>query len=416
MRRFIALTACCLFAFSPSPTSQLAAAEPLLEKIDVFKAGTEGYVLYRIPGIVVTAKGSVLAYCEARKNAKGDWGTIDILLRRSTDGGKTWSAAQKLSDVPGPKAKNPVALKQKLATEDEVTYNNVVMFADRVGPVHALYCLEYARCFYIRSDDDGQTWTAPVEITKTFDEFRSDYDWQVLATGPGHGIQLRNGRLVVPVWISLGTGGHAHRPSVTSTVYSDDGGKTWHRGAIAVPDTPELINPNETVIVELADGRVMLNVRSEAKRNRRLVTVSPDGATGWSKPKFDDALLEPICMGSIIRHSTVATGGKNRILFANPHHLDRADGKTEPGRNRDRKNVSVKLTYDEGATWPVNKSLEAGFSGYSDLAVLPDGTALCFYERGSVDGKSSYSTGLLTVARFNLEWLTDGADSSAASK
>jgi sialidase-1 len=121
-------------------------------------------------------------------------------------------------------------------------------------------------------------------------------------------------------------------------------------------------------------------------------------------------------MGSIIRHSLATGGDKNRILFANPHYLDRADGQTTPGRNRDRKNVSVKLTYDEGQTWPVSKSLEPGFSGYSDLAVLPDGTALCFYERGSVDGKSSYSTGLLTVARFNLEWLTDGADSTAAAK
>jgi len=411
MRRFAVIAVCQVLACCVASLTSVGAAEPLLEKIDVFLAGTGGYALYRIPGLVVTAKGTVLAYCEARKNAKGDWGTIDILLRRSTDGGKTWGDAQKLSDVPGPKQKNPAALKQKLATADEVTYNNVVLFADRAGPVHALYCLEYARCFYIRSDDDGLTWTAPVEITKTFDEFRSEYDWQVLATGPGHGIQLRSGRLVVPVWLSLGTGGHAHRPSVTSTVYSDDDGKTWRRGEIAVPNTPELINPNETVVVELADGRVMLNVRSEAKAHRRLVTISADGATGWSPARFDDALLEPICMASIVRYSTIWSHGKNRILFVNPHHLDRADGKTEPGRNRDRKNVSVKLSYDEGATWTVNKSLEAGFSGYSDLAVLPDGTALCFYERGSTDGKSSYSTGLLTVARFNLEWLTDGADS-----
>ena len=379
-----------------------------LEKIDIFEAKTGGYMLYRIPGIVVTAKGTVLAYCEARKSASGDWGTIDILLRRSTDGGRTWGEPHRLADVPGPKQKNPVALKQKLATNDEVTYNNCTLFADRAGPVHALFCLEYARCFYLRSDDDGLTWSKPVEITKTFDAFSSEFDWKVLATGPAHGIQLRSGRLVVPVWLSTGTGGHAHRPSVAATIYSDDAGATWHRGDIAVPSTPEWIDPNETVVVELADGRVMLNVRSWSKQHRRLVTTSPDGATDWTKPEFDDALLEPICMASIVRYSLAGeAGARNRILFANPHWLERADGKAQPGFGRDRKNVSVKLSYDEGQTWPVNKSLEAGFSGYSDLAVLPDGTILCFYERGSIDGKDNYGTGRLTVARFNLAWLTE---------
>jgi sialidase-1 len=317
--------------------------------------------------------------------------------------------------VPGPKQKNPVALKQKLATNDEVTYNNCTLFADRAGPVHALFCLEYARCFYLRSDDDGLTWSKPVEITKTFDAFSSEFDWKVLATGPAHGIQLRSGRLVVPVWLSTGTGGHAHRPSVTATIYSDDAGATWHRGDIAVPSTPEWIDPNETVVVELADGRVMLNVRSWSMQHRRLVTTSPDGATGWTKPEFDDALLEPICMASIVRYSLAGEArGRNRILFANPHWLERADGKAQPGFGRDRKNVSVKLSYDEGQTWPVSKSLEAGFSGYSDLAVLPDGTILCFYERGSIDGKNNFGTGRLTVARFNLAWLTDGADTEPA--
>jgi flavin-dependent dehydrogenase len=396
-----------LFAQLEVPATQTTA----LEKIDVFEAKTGGYMLYRIPGIVVTAKGTVLAYCEARKSASGDWGTIDILLRRSTDGGRTWGEPHRLADVPGPKQKNPVALKQKLATNDEVTYNNCTLFADRAGPVHALFCLEYARCFYLRSDDDGRTWSKPVEITKAFEAFRSEFDWKVLATGPAHGIQLRSGRLVVPVWLSTGTGGHAHRPSVTATIYSDDSGSTWHRGDIAVPSTPEWVDPNETVVVELADGRVMLNVRSWSKQHRRLVTTSPDGATGWKKPEFDDALLEPICMASIVRYSLAGeAGGRNRILFANPHWLERADGKAQPGGGRDRKNVSVKLSYDEGQTWPVSKSLEAGFSGYSDLAVLPDGTILCFYERGSIDGKNNFATGRLTVARFNLAWLTDGAD------
>jgi sialidase-1 len=391
-------------------TGSSLAAEPMLEKIDLFEAGKDDYALYRIPGIVVTAKRTALAYCEARLTSASDWGTIDIMLRRSTDGGKTWQPRTKVANVPGPKEKNPAAMAKNVSKTQDVTYNNAVAFADRDGSVHMLFCLEYMRCFYIRSDDDGVTWSEPNEITKTFEAYRPKYDWKVIATGPAHGIQLKNGRLVVPVWISTGTGGNAHRPSVTSTIYSDDHGKTWKAGEIAVPDTPEWVFPNETVIVELADGRVMLNVRSESPMHRRLVTTSKDGATDWSSPRFDEALLEPICMASIVRVSGGKAGEKTRIAFANPHNLERDDGKSAAGKSRDRKNLSVKLSYDEGQTWPVNKTLEANWSGYSDLAVLPDGTILCFYERGSSDGKSSTRTTRLTIAHFNLEWLTDGKD------
>jgi len=149
-------------------------------------------------------------------------------------------------------------------------------------------------------------------------------------------------------------------------------------------------------------------MRSESKANRRLLTTSRDGATGWGRPQFHDQLLEPICMATMVRLSEAPA--KNRLLFSNPHNLARTDGKEAPGKSRDRKNVSVKLSYDEAATWPVSKTIEPDFSGYSDLAVASDGTILLFYERGSTDGKDIYRTGLLTVARFNLEWLTDGKD------
>ncbi|MGB8168336.1 MAG: sialidase family protein [Chthoniobacteraceae bacterium] len=389
-------------------------AEPFIEKLDLFTVGDDpAYKIYHIPGIVVTAKGSVLAWCEARKRAAGvsDWDDIRILLRRSTDEGKTWSEPKSVADVPGPKTKNPFSLRMKNVDPNDVTYNNPVLIADRDGTVHMLFCLEYMRCFYQRSADDGLTWSTPVEITGAFEKFKSAYDWKVLATGPDHAIQLKNGRLVVPVWLSTGTGGNAHRPSVTATIHSDDAGKTWQAGDIAVPCTDEWINPNETIAIELADGSVMLNVRSESKAHRRLVTVSKDGATGWSTPRFDDALLEPICMASIVRFSLAQDGGKNRILFSNPDNLSRADGKEEPGKNRDRKNVSVKLSYDEGKTWSVTKSVEPGPSMYSDIAVTKSGTILCFYgSSGARSGPGSFAGGRLTLARFNLEWLTDGKD------
>jgi sialidase-1 len=267
-----------------------------------------------------------------------------------------------------------------------------------------LFCLEYMRTYSQRSTDDGLSWSQPTEITPAFEAFKKDYDWKVLATGPDHSIQLRTGRLIVPVWLSTGTGGNAHRPSVTATIYSDDHGQTWKAGDIAVPCTDEWINPNETVAIELADGRVLLNVRSESKAHRRLITTSPNGATGWSTPKFDDALLEPICMAGIVRYQHE---GQSLILFSNPHNLDKAKGKAEPGKSRDRKNVSIKLSRDEAQTWPVNKTLEPGPSMYSDIAVTHSGTILCFYGRsGDSQGLAAFAGGRLTLARFNLEWLT----------
>lgn len=404
MSAFLSASAVMAAALAPSIAFS---AEPFLEKQDLFTAKSGGHAIYHIPGILVTAKGTVLAWCEGRQKG-GDWDQIDILLRRSTDGGKSFGKPRSIADVPGPKTKNPFSLRVKNVNPADVTYNNPVMIADKDGTVHFLFCLEYMRCFYSRSTDDGVSFSTPVEITPVFEGFRKSYDWKVLATGPDHSIQLKSGRLVVPVWLSTATGGNAHRPSVTGTIYSDDGGQTWHAGDVAVPCTDEWINPNETVAIELADGKVMLNVRTESKAHRRLTTVSADGATGWSTPKFDNALLEPICMAGIVRLSGGVKGsGKNRILFSNPDNLTKADGREEPGKNRDRKNVSVKLSYDEGRTWPINKSVEPGWSAYSDIAVTPNGDILCFYGRST---KPNFAGEFLTLARFNLEWLTDGKD------
>jgi sialidase-1 len=373
------------------------ATEP--EKTDLFRAGGGGYRLYRIPGVVVTKGGTVLAYCEARKTAS-DWASIDILLRRSTDGGKTWGEPVKIADVPGPKERNPIALARKIGTKGDVTYNNPLMIADRSGAVHFLFCLEYMRCFYCRSDDDGKTWTRPTEITATaFDPLKKQYGWKVLATGPGHGVQLKSGRLLVACWLSLGTGGNGHRPSVVTTIYSDDGGKNWKPGGVAIPNTAEWVNPNESTVAELPDGTVMLNARSESKANRRLVATSPDGATRWGTPKFDDALPEPICEGSLL-----AIPGKKVLLFSNPDNLEKSGAKSPPapGAGRDRKNLTVRLSEDGGKTWGAKRSVEPGVSAYSDLAALADGTVLLFYERA---GEKGAPYGRLTVARFPLEWL-----------
>ena len=385
------------------------ASPALLTKVDLFEAGVGGYKLYRIPGLVVTRNGVVLAYCEARKYTGGDWDTIDVMLRRSADAGKTWEPPIIISKINGAISRSQVALDHHLGKPDDVTCSNPVAVADRIpGLVHFLFTLNDERCFYMRSEDDGATFGTPVEITGAFDEFRPEYDWHVIATGPGHGIQLSNGRLLVPVWLS--TGQFGHQPSVTSTIFSDDDGKTWQRGAIAIPNTAKWINPNEATLVQMADGRVMLNARSQSLPNRRLVAFSPNGATDWSRPRFDEALADPICMASLVRLSRTPESDQNRIVFSNPDNLARAEGKAKPGGSRDRKNLTIKLSYDEGETWPVHRSLESGPSAYSDLAALPDGTLLCFYERTTTN-EPGYQKGVLTIAHFNLEWLTNGADS-----
>jgi sialidase-1 len=385
-------------------------AGPELRKVDVFAAGSNGYEIYRIPGLVVTAKGTLLAYAEARRSGSADWGAIDIALRRSTDGGKTWSPQQVIANVAGEKTKNPVGPAQRSGDPEAVTYNNPIAIADpKTGAVHFLFCLEYLRAFYMRSDDDGRTFSEPVEITSAFEGFRAGYDWKVIATGPGHGIQLKNGRLVVPVWLALGTGGNAHRPSVASTIYSDDAGATWHAGEIAVPNTEVWVNASETVAEQLADGRVMLNVRTESKANRRLITSSADGATGWSVPRFQEELKEPICFGSMVRLSGAGDGRRNRLLFVNPDNLLVGAEEGKPGRGRDRKNLTVQLSYDEGATWAVKRVVEPGWSGYADINVGKDGRIHLLYERGN-SGDDRFRVAALTLATFDLKWLTKGND------
>lgn len=365
-------------------------AEPLLEKTAVFPAGMSGIARYRIPGIVVTAKGTVLAYSEARKNNSSDWGEIEIHLRRSTDGGKTWEPGKHIAHFGDRLEGNP---RKKEGGEHEQTVNNPVAIVDHVsGAVEFLYCINYARCYSMRSTDDGLTWSAPVDITATFEPFRKHYDWKVIATGPGHGIQLKSGRLVVPIWLAYGKTGD-HSPSAAATIYSDDHGKTWKAGELAVPNEGEFKNPNETMLATLADDSVMLVTRSVSKPNRKIITISPNGATGWSKPVFHEQLWEPICMASIVAHPSKP----GTLVFSNPHSLGLdKEGKEMPAGRGKRQNLSIKLSRDDGKTWPVNKTLDAGLSAYSDLAVLPGGTVLCLYEADKD----------IACACFNLEWVT----------
>lgn len=367
----------------------VVANEPRLEFSEVFPPGMNGIARYRIPGIIVTSKGTVLAYCEARKHNSSDWGEIEIHLRRSTDGGRTWLPSQHIAHKAERIEGNP---RKVNGGEYEQTVNNPVAIMDeRTGTIEFLYCVNYARCFSMRSADDGLTWSKPVEISASFEPFRGKYDWKVIATGPGHGLQMKSGRLVVPVWLAYGAIGE-HKPSASSTIFSDDHGQSWQAGEIAFPDEGEFGDPNETMITELSDGRIMLVARNVSKANRKLIAYSPDGATGWSRPFFHEQLWEPICMASIVSHPSQP----GTLIFSNPHSLDLdKNGKEKPAGRGKRRNLSIKLSRDDGSTWSVNKTLDAGPSAYSDLAVLSDGMVLCLYEADQA----------ISCARFNLDWL-----------
>ena len=375
----------------------LGAAETgaLLNQTNLFEAGAAGYALYRIPGVVVSSKGTVLVYCEARRTG-GDWAAIDILARRSIDGGKSWEAPFRIADVPGPKPKNPI---RKKASAAEITYNNPVAIAEANGRFHFLFCLEYMRCFHQTSDDEGLTWSKPEEITKSMDGFRSAFDWKVIATGPGHGIELRNHRLVVPIWLSLGQGPNNHTPSVSSAIFSDDHGQSWSTSDIAIPGSGAITNANECAVVELPNGDVMLNARNHSPEQRRAIVLSSDGGKHWAGPRLQNDLPEPVCMAGFIRYSGRGQTNQSCLLLSQP-----AAAEIPPGKSGKRENLSIRLSRDDGKTWPVSRSLEAGASAYSDLAEMPDGTILCFYERAN-GGSSPY--GMLTLAKFSLSWLTE---------
>jgi sialidase-1 len=346
---------------------------------DVFIAGTDGYHTYRIPASVVTTNGTLLAFCEGRKNSPSDTGKIDLLLKRSTDGGKTWGAQQIVRSDRDNVCGNP-------APVVDITTGVIWLLmtwnlgADGEREINNGTSMDTRRIFVTHSADDGVTWATPQEITASVKKS----DWRWYATGPVNGIQLtrgeHKGRLVIPCnHTELDKNGKS--VSRSHVIYSDDRGATWQLGGIEDELT------NESTIVECADGLLLQNMRSYHKNNRRAVATSNDAGANWSPVKLDEALIEPVCQGSIHRYSWPENGGRSRILFSNP-------------ASTKRENLILRLSYDEGATWPVSKVIHAGPSAYSCLAVLPDKSIACLLECGE---KSAYEK--ISLARIPLDWL-----------
>ena len=374
--------AACVFATGFLALGRANAARPFIKQSAVYQAKDGGYFVHRIPALLATGKGTLLAFCEARSGSASDSAPTDLVLRRSLDDGKTWTPAQIVARFPGFTVGNPTSVED---TKTGIIW--LLMTANPAGVTEKEIddgSPKGGRTVWItHSTDDGAHWAAAKEITSSTK--KSNWTWY--ATGPGNGIQLESGRLVIPCDHKV-AGTHAFYSHV---IYSDDHGETWKLGGTAGPET------NESAVVQLADGSLLLNMRSYAGQHQRAVAVSHDGGLTWSKVRLDPTLNEPVCQASMVRDTAARGDRKDRLLFSNP--ADTA--------HRDR--MTVRLSYDEGKSWPVARLIYAGPSAYSSLAVLRDGTIGLLYERGET---SAYEE--IEFARFNLEWLTHGADHSKA--
>jgi sialidase-1 len=348
--------------------SALYARGPRIIQVDVAVGGEGGYFAYRIPSVVTTARGTLVALFEGRKNDVNDSGDIDTLVSRSFDNGKAWTKHLVIADWGPETIGNPNTLIDRktgtiwaFLSAHQARFPQKLIIAGK-DSIHILV---------VKSTDDGAHWTKPVDITTRI--AGRDQGQTFFTCGPGTGIQLASGRLVVPVYYRW----RGNDTSYAAAMYSDDGGTSWTVGKPAGEFT------NEGQLAELPNGSLIYNMRSYAGRNRRAVSLSRDGGATWTQPVLNEMLVEPICQAGMVRYKG------SSLLFSNP-----ADIK--------RDNMSVRLSYDEGRTWPVVRSLYSGPSAYSSLTVLKDGTVGCLYERGE---KGPYEK--LTFARINLEWLAE---------
>lgn len=379
------------FAALPSLASAWTHAAQATEPVetDVFVAGQDGYHTFRIPSVILTAKGTLLAFAEARRAGRGDAGDIDLVVKRSKDGGATWSPAKVIGDNgPGTFGNPCPVIDRKSGTIWLLTTQN--LGEDKESQILDGTSKGGRTVWVMQSKNDGATWSTPKEISASVKKA----DWTWYATGPGIGIQTRSGRLVIPANHAL-AGSKVHHSHL---FYSDDRGKTWTLGGMAADHT------NESQVVELADGRLMLNMRNhppQKPENTRRVAISTDDGRTLGETTTDRALIEPPAQASLIRYSLAAAGAgkgagkgaaKNRLLFANA---------AAPKRER----MTVRLSYDEGETWPVSRVIYEGPSAYSCLVVLRDRSIGLLYERGA---EVPYDR--ITFTRFTLGWLTNGAD------
>ncbi|MFA6815666.1 MAG: sialidase family protein [Lentisphaeria bacterium] len=325
----------------------------------LFVSGKDGYNTYRIPAIEVTNLGTILVFCEGRKDSPSDRGEIDILLKRSVDDGKTWSDSKVVWHDAGNTCGNPCVVADRITGTIwfMITWNNG---NDCEKAIMEQTSLDTRRVFVLCSVDDGLTWDKPKDITDTVKKA----NWTWYATGPGSGIQIQHGkfkgRLVVPC-------DHIEAKTMqlySHIVFSDDHGQTWQLGG----KSPQA-QVNECEVVELTNDRIMLNMRSHQYRQ---TSISHDGGITWQDQHQDLNLPDSYCQASILRYQWPDANNKNIIVFCNP------------ANSQERKNLTLRFSFDEGKNWDISRIIHSGPCAYSDLAALKNGDIACCYEAGSI--------------------------------
>mgnify|MGYP006282495931 CR=1 FL=1 len=369
----------------------------MLQKVDVYTSGTEGYHTYRIPSIVRTTKGTLVAFAEARASRR-DVSEQRIVAKRSTDGGLTWSSPILVAEDGKSSYANPCAVILRKANRILLILQHYPFPCRERDVVPGIEGPKVCRNFSLHSDDDGRTWSKPRDITPNTK--RASHVTSI-ASGPGVAIQKRRNpnkdRIIIPM--NQGPWGKWKNYAV----YSDDEGNKWDYGDI-IPTRAKRGGGNEIQMVELADGSVMANARNYGgwflhKKKYRKVAISRDAGESWSKYRTDHELIEPHCMASILRYTDPLDGLRSRILFSNP------------GSKYMRRKGTIRISYDEGKTWKYSRLLESGRFSYSCLVVLDDYKIGCFYETGKHDNHEK-----MVLARFDLDWLTEGRDALKKDK
>ncbi|MFJ4947544.1 exo-alpha-sialidase [Streptomyces sp. NPDC088760] len=351
-----------------------------------FRAGREGYASFRIPAVVATRSGTLLAFCEGRVDSAADHGHIDIVLKRSTDGGRTWGPLQVAARNGDNLAGNPAP---------------VVLDTGRILLVHiraAASATEAAilrgqvadadgrRVWVQHSDDDAMTWSRPREITLQVKR----PGWRWYATTPGHALQLTSGRVLVPANHTLpptgtDTGAEARYHS-GHCLLSDDRGETWYLGYLD-ENTDGYVNANETTAAELPDGRVYLNTRNDSPSpGTRADAHSGDGGKTLVKPFRPQAgLTAPVCEASVLQ-----LRDPDLLLFSGP---------ADPGGARAL--MTIRASADGGTTWRPAFTVDGLPAAYSDLVRVDPHTVGLLYETGDF---GAYET--ITFRRVPVHRLT----------
>lgn len=356
---------CALFALSCSSSEKVAPIEewPGIENAQEsvpFVAGKNGYAVYRVPTIVRTNAGTILAFAEGRVNGPGDEGDINVVLRRSKDEGKTWESLQTIADDGKNPCKNqcPVVLPSGRIVLVWLWNESIPSEADRT-----------TRDVYVQySDDDGVTWSPRENVTQSTQE----PNWGWTGMGPVHGIVKQfaphQGRIVFAARHNMAdTDMRAH------VIYSDDGGVSWKIGGTVLRD-----KTTESTVVELSNGNLMVNSRNQKEsENHRVVSISKDGGETFTESFVEEQLIEPSgVQASLLFYSMNDKTGKGNLFFSNPAHPEL------------RSNGTLKLSIDDGKTWSEGiryaPKKAPYFSGYSDIVKLGNGDVGVLYERGEV--------------------------------